>query len=48
MNSEEVISKTPALSCGSFGWDGWIRTSELRSQSPLPYPLATPQNIGNI
>ena len=25
------------------GWDGWIRTSEWRSQSPLPYRLATPQ-----
>ena len=27
----------------SYGWDGWIRTSGWRSQSPLPYPLATPQ-----
>ena len=26
-----------------FGWDGWIRTSECRSQSPVPYRLATPQ-----
>ena len=25
------------------GWDGWTRTSEWRSQSPLPYHLATPQ-----
>ena len=27
------------------GWDGWIRTSECGSQSPVPYRLATPQNI---
>ena len=25
------------------GWDGWIRTSECGSQSPVPYRLATPQ-----
>ena len=25
------------------GWGGWIRTNEWRSQSPLPYHLATPQ-----
>ena len=26
----------------SFFWGGWIRTNEWRSQSPLPYRLATP------
>ena len=25
------------------GWDGWIRTNDSGSQSPLPYRLATPQ-----
>ena len=25
-----------------FGWGGWIRTNAWRSQSPLPYRLATP------
>ena len=25
------------------GWDGWTRTSECGSQSPVPYHLATPQ-----
>ena len=25
------------------GWDGWTRTSECGSQSPVPYRLATPQ-----
>ena len=24
------------------GWDGWTRTSECGSQSPVPYHLATP------
>lgn len=24
-------------------WDSWIRTSEYRSQSPVPYRLAIPQ-----
>ena len=27
-----------------FGWDGWTRTSECGSQSPVPYHLATPQH----
>lgn len=26
-----------------LGWDGWIRTSECGSQSPMPCRLATPQ-----
>lgn len=26
-----------------LGRDGWIRTSECGSQSPMPYHLATPQ-----
>ncbi len=26
-----------------YGWDGWTRTSECGSQSPVPYHLATPQ-----
>ena len=26
------------------GWDGWTRTSECGSQSPVPYHLATPQH----
>ena len=25
------------------GWDGWVRTSGCRSQSPVPYHLATSQ-----
>ena len=28
------------------GWDGWTRTSECGSQSPVPYHLATPQYGG--
>ena len=28
-----------------FGWGGWARTTECRSQSPVPYHLATPQYI---
>ena len=27
---------------GVFGWGSWIRTSECRSQSPVPYRLAIP------
>ena len=33
-------SKMPYL---VLGWDGWIRTSECGSQSPMPCRLATPQ-----
>jgi hypothetical protein len=28
------------------GWGGWIRTNAWRSQSPLPYRLATPHRLG--
>ena len=28
-----------------FGWGGWIRTNECRHQKPMPYHLATPQQI---
>ena len=28
-----------------FGWGTVIRTQECRSQSPMPYRLAIPQNI---
>ena len=28
-----------------FGWGGRVRTYECRSQSPMPYHLATPQKI---
>ena len=27
----------------NFGWGGWVRTIGCRSQSPVPYHLATPQ-----
>src|SRR5690606_3874269 len=36
-----VNRRTPGFSRG-FGWGGRIRTCASRSQSPLPYPLATP------
>ena len=29
--------------CFFAGWGSWIRTSECRSQSPVPYRLAIPQ-----
>src|ERR671912_635787 len=28
-----------------LGWGGWIRTNECRFQRPVPYHLATPQNL---
>jgi hypothetical protein len=31
-----------------FNWGGWIRTNAWRSQSPLPYRLATPQCAARI
>ena len=31
--------------CVLFGWGDWDRTSEWRIQSPLPYRLATPQEL---
>ena len=31
-----------------FGWGTVIRTQECRSQSPMPYRLAIPQNILNF
>ena len=30
---------------GKIGWGGRIRTCEWRDQNPLPYHLATPQNL---
>ena len=30
------------------GWAGWIRTSGCRSQSPVPYRLATAQDRGMV
>ena len=32
------------LETNKIGWGGWIRTNECRSQSPVPYRLATPQS----
>ncbi len=34
---------TTELMAHENGWGGWIRTNECRSQSPVPYHLATPQ-----
>ncbi len=33
----------PHHSILSIGWGSWIRTSDCRSQSPVPYRLAIPQ-----
>ena len=41
---QSFVSKLWSL----FGWDGWTRTNEWRSQSPLPYRLATPQYYNRI
>ena len=39
------LKKALPKKCFFHGWGGWIRTNEWRSQSPLPYRLATPQDI---
>lgn len=38
----DVITKS-VLRFNQNGWSNWIRTSECRSQSPVPYRLAIPQ-----
>lgn len=41
----DVITKS-VLRFNQNGWSNWIRTSECRSQSPVPYHLAIPQDGG--
>ena len=40
----DVITKS-VLRFNQNGWSNWIRTSECRSQSPVPYRLAILQNM---
>src|SRR5262245_15769953 len=40
----QVVLRGPVLGSGS-GWGARIRTWEWRNQNPLPYHLATPQQV---
>ena len=40
-----AITKVLAESGGATGWGARIRTWEWRNQNPLPYHLATPQQV---
>lgn len=51
MNSEDVISKTPAQKCGSF-WLGWLDSDQRMTESksvalPLGYTPKYRQYIKN-
>ncbi len=42
LSAEIVQQKSPRHRESFSDWDGWTRTSECGSQSPVPYHLATP------
>ena len=44
---KSIVLTTERTGQNFFGWGGWIRTNAWRSQSPLPYRLATPHNGRN-
>ncbi len=44
-NEKSDSSKIARSYCLSVGWGGRIRTSAWWNQNPLPYHLATPQNL---
>ena len=44
-NPSDWIEKSKSCDLLFSGWGSWIRTSECRSQSPVPYRLAIPLNV---
>jgi CO/xanthine dehydrogenase Mo-binding subunit len=44
--SVPVVPPSAAITNAKIrGWGAWIRTREWRNQNPLPYHLATPQQV---